>query len=241
MMNLKKQIDIAVICEPSCQSLLEIINDLVFNIKNINPDLNIQIHYVLNHISISHCILCKECFKTSFCKLDAIDRFDNAKQIIEVSDLVIIGSPVLGNNVSGIIKTFIDRTSYWMHLMNLIGKTAIICVSAKNTGYNDVVKYLYEVCSNFGLTVIGVICKTSMVGQKELKARQDQIIRNFMDIYSLNLNILGNMYLRDSYRMYRDNFAWIPKDKVTFENTYWVKRKKYENLDLFLSEFYESQ
>ena len=64
MMNLKKQIDIAVICEPSCQSLLEIINDLVFNIKNINPDLNIQIHYVLNHISISHCILCKECFKT---------------------------------------------------------------------------------------------------------------------------------------------------------------------------------
>ena len=237
-MNLKKEINIAAICEPNCKSLLSIINNLIADIQGLSSEFKVNVYYILNDFKINYCVICKNCFKTSVCCQDAIDHFDIAKQIIIDSDLIIIGSPVLGNNVSGVIKTFIDRTSYWMHLMNLLGKTAVVCVSAKNTGYDNVVKYLYEVCSNFGLTVIGVICKTNMTNVRELKAQQEIIIRNFMDIYLFGFKVLGNTYLREKYKMYYSNFAWLPLDRVTSENQYWVKRKSYSNLDVFLDSLY---
>ena len=65
--------------------------------------------YIGENLNLSSCNGCSTCFDNGICPLDDVDGFNSVKENILEADLVIIISPVYVNNVSGIIKNFIDR------------------------------------------------------------------------------------------------------------------------------------
>ena len=78
---------------------------------------------MLGDKDIGYCKECYNCTKTGNCELD--DDLDEIKDKMLQSALIIFGSPVFMNNVSGQMKVFFDRLFLWMHTVKLIGKPAI--------------------------------------------------------------------------------------------------------------------
>lgn len=132
-----------------------LINDFLNKLK-LNNQIKVDVCYFKNR-EIKNCIGCSNCFQTKSCPLDEVDRFMDMKKAMLEADVVILGTPVYANNVTGYCKTFIDRLSSWCHLFKLIGKRGIILTTTSNSGLDEVNNYLYQVMSYLGLANIEVI------------------------------------------------------------------------------------
>lgn len=107
------------------------------------------------HKKIDECKGCCACFFTGNCPLDAADDMALLKDKMKSADGIIFISPVYLHHVSGAMKTFIDRISYWAHLFGLMGKMGLI-VSVSSTNGNDFVEfYLEKVQHMLGIHVAG--------------------------------------------------------------------------------------
>lgn len=104
-------------------------------------------------IQLRNCVGCEKCFNNGFCPLDAIDSFNSIKDEMLSADLIVLGSPVYGGAVSGDMKSFIDRLSYWCHLMPLVGKYGIPIVTASANHVLETTAYLTTILETYGLCV----------------------------------------------------------------------------------------
>lgn len=234
----KRLLRVSIVSGCSNESL---INSVIEELLRMSSFLDLEIKDLLNDRTINYCIGCKHCFSYGTCTIDKNDNFDIVKNTLMESDLIIIATPVYLNNVSGKMKSFIDRLSYWSHLMKLMGKSAIICVTSKYTGYNDTSKYLYNFCCMLGLNVLGVICKTSNQSKGELEKIISHIMQNVFDFYVLQISEFGNTQLRENYKFFYNNYSWNPRKNITFENEYWSKLSEYRDFDSYLNYLYSSQ
>lgn len=82
---------------------------------------------------------------------------DEIKRKILQSDLIVLGSPVFMNNVSGQMKAFIDRMFLWMHAMRLIGKPFIVTTTTVYSGQRATQGYLVDTGIGFGMIHIGTL------------------------------------------------------------------------------------
>lgn len=71
------------------------------------------------------------------------------------ADGVIFASPVYSANVSGQMKTFIDRLSYTGHRPRFFGKIACVLVTTGSFGAGDVLKYLKTLAWAWGFECAG--------------------------------------------------------------------------------------
>ena len=69
---------------------------------------------------------------------------------INSSDGVMLTSPVYMENVSGILKTFLDRTCKWFHRPELYGKPILVIATTKGSGLKATLKYLERVVIQWG-------------------------------------------------------------------------------------------
>lgn len=116
-----------------------------------------QIHYKLisaDQIKIDFCAGCKCCFENGFCPQDASDSMESIKEEMVQSDLIILASPVYAHNVTGNMKVFIDRLSYWMHIFGLAGKFGITVSTSESNGNEYVNSYLNKFMQYCGIKVI---------------------------------------------------------------------------------------
>lgn len=107
-----------------------------------------------NDINISHCIGCNKCFETAKCIQDVKDDMPILREKLINSDFVILGSPIYAHNVSGDFKTFIDRSSYWMHLMPLAGKGSMAITTTFSNGHKTGIDYMGKMLTHFGSKLI---------------------------------------------------------------------------------------
>lgn len=102
---------------------------------------------------INSCLSCGRCFKEGSCAQDKIDDMAAIKEKMLSADIIILASPVFAANVSGDMKTLIDRLSLWLHIMPLIGKIGIpVCTTSSNHA-NRVIDYLEEMLEYMGASV----------------------------------------------------------------------------------------
>lgn len=131
--------------------------------KNISQYLDEEIEsdiYYPADININNCLGCCACFTTGKCALDSKDNFNVIKDKMLNADFLIMASPVYAHGVSGDMKTFIDRISYWFHLFRLSGKkSAVISVSSTN-GNDYVSSYLKKVMELAGTEVVQSLAVT---------------------------------------------------------------------------------
>ncbi|MCR5136929.1 MAG: flavodoxin family protein [Oscillospiraceae bacterium] len=79
-----------------------------------------------NQLRVDYCLSCLNCFKKGICPLDSRDDMPILKKKLLESDILFIGSPVYMGEMSGLMKSVLDRLSYWAHRYELAGKPAAI-------------------------------------------------------------------------------------------------------------------
>lgn len=148
-----------------------------------NSDIELSTYYLKNK-EISNCIGCSRCFQNKECVLDDKDCFDKVRAEMLDSDIIIIGTPIYANNVTGYCKTFIDRISSWCHIFKLIGKREVIITTTSNSGLDEVNNYLYKVMSYLGLADIEVISH---------QLNKDNINRTLDEIDYISSKLINNI------------------------------------------------
>ncbi|ARP41486.1 NADPH-dependent FMN reductase [Geobacillus thermodenitrificans] len=141
--------------------LIHYINNLKKDVlKYKNDDIEIEFNiFTAYNTNIYNSLGCKNCFNKGFCNQDKIENDDMAllKAKMLEADFLILSSPVYSHNVSGDTKTFIDRISYWCHLLRLAGKPGLVIASASSNGAHFVIDYLEKIFRYLGVLVVGRI------------------------------------------------------------------------------------
>ncbi|OON93046.1 MAG: hypothetical protein ATN33_06165 [Epulopiscium sp. Nele67-Bin001] len=119
---------------------------------------NIEVEIInLFEYKINECIGCEVCILHDKCVLN-----DDTQLIMEKlinSDGIIIASPVYMENISGKMKTFIDRTCKWFHRPQVYGKPVLSLVTTKGSGVKKTAMYLNKVALLWGALNGGTITR----------------------------------------------------------------------------------
>lgn len=110
--------------------------------------------YTAADLELAACMSCNTCFLTGTCVRDSADNFNAVKEQMLQADLLIFASPVYAHDVSGDMKTFIDRLSYWLHLMRLAGKKSVVLSTSSTNGNELVNAYLVKMLEYLGTEVV---------------------------------------------------------------------------------------
>lgn len=122
---------------------------------------------------IKDCSGCECCIKQAACPIR--DDTNSIMQEMMSADGIILTSPVYVANVSGKLKTFIDRTCAWYHRPPLVGKPVLLITTTAGGYAKDVLKYMKKVSDFWGMRVMGKVYRTvgtirQGITEKELSA-----------------------------------------------------------------------
>lgn len=208
-------------------------------VSKIRERQNIEVEIVTNRdISIEPCKGCLNCFVSHCCPLDKVDAFQSIKQKMQEADFIILASPVYLHNVTGGMKSFVDRLSYWSHIFALRGKNSMAIAVSGNSGTEYVRDYLIKVLHCFGCPVI------DSAEILQIRDYDDALIDEHVNniICALNSPIKSNVYTENNFKimkaimLYRGACADEEKDKGE-EYLYWKREGLLEvdSLDQLLS------
>ena len=130
--------------------------NIISQVKEILKDNNIDVEIInLFDYDIKVCIGCENCLIKGGCILkdQTLDIMDKIKSC----DGIILSSPVYMENVSGKLKTFIDRTCSWFHRPEIYGKPVLVIATTKGSGLKSTLKYLERVVIQWGGFNVGKI------------------------------------------------------------------------------------
>lgn len=122
------------------------------------PDIQIDI-YTAGEVKIRFCKGCLACEKNGVCVQDASDDMGMLKQKMLAADLVVWGSPNYEMNVSGQLKTFLDRLYFWYHTLPMVGKIGAVVMTSggPQTGIlspNETIDYMAAVLCCTGVKIV---------------------------------------------------------------------------------------
>jgi multimeric flavodoxin WrbA len=111
-------------------------------------------YLMLRDANLASCTGCFVCFAKGEEHCPNKDNAPAIEQMMHDADGVIFASPVYGMNVSGLMKTFIDRFSYIFHRPRFFDKKALLLTTTGALGCKDVLKYLHLVTRVWGFEVV---------------------------------------------------------------------------------------
>ncbi|MGL5329408.1 MAG: flavodoxin family protein [Peptostreptococcaceae bacterium] len=170
---------------------------------------------------IGFCKGCEACILKGKCFIK-----DDASIIIEKiinSDGLVIGTPVYLNNMSGILKTFIDRTCSWFHRSEVYQKPTLLIANTQGSGIKSTLNSIQEVMIQWGVCLGGTISRNGRsfnkpIEEKELEKFIKLIDSNgkiyspaFKEIYTYNIQrtLATNVFEVD--KEYWESKGWLDK------------------------------
>lgn len=150
--------------------------NLIVQVKEIleNTNINVQVINLFDY-DIKTCIGCEHCLVKGGCVLS--DDAGSIMEKIKVSDGIILTSPVYMENVSGKLKTFVDRTCSWFHRPEIYGKPVLVISTTKGSGLSSTLKYLERVVIQWGGFNAGKIGRSiTNIDKKISKSECDNFI-----------------------------------------------------------------
>lgn len=100
--------------------ILEVFTEVIYNTMNSNEFTCKTIS--LSEMSVAPCRGCRVCFNNSEALCPHKDDVFSIKSSMDEADIIIIGSPVYVEDVTGLTKNWIDRMAYSCHRPFLYGK-----------------------------------------------------------------------------------------------------------------------
>jgi multimeric flavodoxin WrbA len=104
---------------------------------------------------IRYCTGCWTCMTKGACPQDESDDMKRIREAMTEADLIILGTPVYIMNVSGQMKTFLDRLPAWFHTFRLAGKMGVTVVTTGGGGLEEVQQYLGMLMVPLGIRRLG--------------------------------------------------------------------------------------
>ncbi|ACJ75543.1 iron-sulfur flavoprotein [Thermosipho africanus TCF52B] len=141
-------------------------------LKNIAEKLPYDVEYIhLKEYDIKDCLGCEVCKKKDFCVIK--DQAEELMEKLKSADGIVLGTPVYIENVSGVLKKFLDRTCRWYHRPPLLGKPALLVATTAGSSLKKVLQYLEDVVTTWGMIPTGKIGKRvsekRVVSKKQIK------------------------------------------------------------------------
>lgn len=174
---------------------------------------------------LAYCQGCDQCFCKGYCSLDQIDGFDRLRTLLASADCLVFASPVYVHDVSGIMKTFIDRLAYSAHLLQYAGRLGFTITTTASSGAEFVSSYLQKIQNVLG---IKNLCNFSYVPSNDrwdnfLKEAAEKIITRLHHTYSYSSNIL-----EEEFDFYKNLYEFNKEDSAISsipisEIEYWTK------------------
>ena len=96
-------------------------------------------YYNLSSLTMSQCKGCCACYSTGHCHID--DDAEKLSRALSRADGLVLGSPTYASNVSGYMKTFIDRGHFVIEQL-LKDKYCVVVATGENYGNKDTAKVL---------------------------------------------------------------------------------------------------
>lgn len=126
----------------------EILKNNGFNTEVIN----------LYDYNIKFCIGCEHCILKGGCILN--DDVETLMEKLKSCDGLVLGTPVYLNNMSGILKTFIDRTCVWFHRSDMAQKPVLLVANTQGSGIKNTIHSIAESLRQWGVAFCGNITRT---------------------------------------------------------------------------------
>lgn len=180
-----------------------------------------------NEIHIISCKSCNNCFENGQCPLDSKDDMGLIKEKMLEADFIIFASPVYLHNVSGDMKSFIDRLAYWSHLMKLAGKKGAIISSSSGNGNKFVNEYLYKIMTYFGIKVVGNFSATEMCQEDIMKIEIEKFADMIAEHITCENKIESDKILEGIFVALKE-MALRQEKLNTSEYRYWMENKYFE-------------
>lgn len=214
----------------------KVIKLLINEIKKYDLNLENKIVFA-SDLELKQCEECLNCFNNGFCPNDRKDHFDDVKKEILESDVVILGTPVLGATVSGEMKKFIDRLSYWLHLMPLASKIGVSVVTASSNSLMETNTYLKKIMESLGLFVpCSILCTVDMPNMIDSNEFRNIIIKDYAkeirDYVFGYKKIYSSKYQNAFFKNLKDGFD-VSINSKNAELKYWREHNltNYENFE----------
>lgn len=170
---------------------------------------------------INACLGCEKCFVSGVCSLDKVDEASKLKEKLLAADMVIFASPVYAHNVSGDMKIFIDRISYWLHNMKLNGKYAAVISTTLSNGHLTAISYLEKMMHFFGAKMLFKINCTvgdpeEFTNEEWLDKKSDELSHKI--ITALNSPIASDRVLETVFKNMKDRYKDMKKNGYIIDN-----------------------
>lgn len=186
-------------------------------IKKILKEKNIEMEIIhLLDYKIKYCIGCETCLYQNKCPIN--DDTNIIMNKLRDADGIILSSPVYMRNVTGKLKTFIDRTCRWFHRPELIAKPALLLSTTAGSALKSNLDYLEKVAIDWGLHPSNKIGRTVNNLKKEVELNE---VSNFID----NLFKEKNDYKPSLKQIINFQVQRILAQKLLkIDHDYWKKR-----------------
>jgi multimeric flavodoxin WrbA len=112
-------------------------------------------YLMLGDRDLARCRGCYVCFARGEEHCPIRDDAPAIEAQMHAADGVIFATPVYGMNVSGLMKTFVDRFSYIFHRPRFFDKKAFLLTTTGAIGHREVLDYLDLVARVWGFEIAG--------------------------------------------------------------------------------------
>lgn len=144
---------------------------LLMEIKSILKQYQIELTIIeLYRQKITPCLGCERCILQGECVLRDDTEYV-MKQLCE-ADGIILASPVYLQQVSGQLKTFLDRTCMWYHRPVLAGKPVLTVVTTKGSGLHKTMSYLENIAVQWGAVPAGTVGRSIFTQEKHVLKKE---------------------------------------------------------------------
>ena len=216
-MNYKKVI--AINSSKRKKNTYNIIND----IKNQLSNKNVEIEIInLFDFQIDCCLGCESCIRGKSCSLN--DDTEILMEKLISCDGVILSSPVYVSNISGKLKTFIDRTCVWFHRPELVGKPVLLISTTAGSDLKYVLNYLEKVSIEWGLHPTNKIGRTVTNINEIVKPDE---YSDFINHIHMNINCYKPS-LKQLFMFQVQKVLALKVMKIDYD--YWVSHKWHNNI-----------
>jgi multimeric flavodoxin WrbA len=179
----------------------------------------------LGQQNISMCRGCRVCFNSGEYKCPLKDDLLAIKARMQAADGVVVASPVYVDDVSGILKNWIDRMAHVCHRPEFAGKCAYLVATVGSSPTSHTLQTMKLALNTWGFHIVGQSGfktdalmkpellratfegKTAAIAAKLFRAVRE---RRFANPYFMNLMMFKIQQL-----------AWRKAPQATFDYQYW--------------------
>jgi multimeric flavodoxin WrbA len=137
--------------------------------------------FKLRELRIANCIGCYDCKKSSKCSQN--DDMIEIRDHIEKSELLIFASPNYWCEITGLMKTFMDRLYYYHHSNHsqlIAGKKAIIITpmgEAENIEYESevLVEFYRRACKSLQIEILDMLFFSDLMEADDILKKQEYL------------------------------------------------------------------